>query len=263
MLTPEQLKAREGKLTASAVGALMSGDDAKVLNLWRRLVGDPDYVDDDLSGVWPVQLGNATEALNLDWYERKSGHILTRKGEVVVHPRFDWAAATLDGWVEALMCPIECKHVGGREPFDRIRERYTPQMMWQMSVTGAEQCIFSVIEGANAPRIEAMDRDGEYIEIMWDRAQNFMRCVRNMTPPVQLEAFDAPPPPAVREVDFTGSNEWADHAITWLGNNSAALKAEKAEKALKGMMPEDAKKASGHGIAITRDKARRLTLKAA
>lgn len=261
MLTKSQLEARAGKLTASAVGALMSGDETKIMNLWRRLVGDPDLVDEDLSGVWPVRLGETTETLNLDWYTHKTGNAVTRRGEVVVHSKIDWAAATLDGWVAKLNCPIECKHVGGREPFDRIRDRYTPQMAWQMAVTNSETCVFSVIEAANPPRIELIERAPDYEAELWNRAQQFMRCVRSMTPPVELEAFDAPPPPAVKEVDFSGSNEWADFAATWLQNKQAAAKAEAAEKSLKGMMPADAKRAFGYGVEINRDKARRLSLR--
>lgn len=98
MLTPEQLKARDGKLTASRVGVLMSGDEAKILSLWREMLGlqEPE----DLSGVWAVRRGEATEQLNLDWFERKTGKKVTRRGEVVVHPEHDWAACTLDGWIE-------------------------------------------------------------------------------------------------------------------------------------------------------------------
>ena len=73
MLTAEQLKARDGKLTASRVACLMTGDAEKIMNLWREMVGDPSFVADDLSGVWPVQLGSATEMLNLDWYTRRTG----------------------------------------------------------------------------------------------------------------------------------------------------------------------------------------------
>lgn len=100
MLSPAQLEAREGKLTGSRVACLMNGDEEAMMNLWREMVGDPAFVPDDLSGVWAVQLGSFTEPLNLDWYERKNGVQVIRRGEVVVHPDYLWAAATLDGFVE-------------------------------------------------------------------------------------------------------------------------------------------------------------------
>lgn len=129
MLTEAQLRARDGRLTASRVAALMTGDEAKILDLWREMVGDPAWTPEDLSGVWPVQLGIATEALNLEWYARKHGP-LTRQGEVVIHPTADWAVCTLDGFDAALPGPVECKHVGGREPLERVLERYQPQLHW-------------------------------------------------------------------------------------------------------------------------------------
>ena len=135
MLSPTQLAARENKLTASRVAALMTGNADKILNLWRELVGDPAFVPEDLSDVWPVRLGEATEHLNVAWYAKKHGEV-SRKGEVVVgNP--DWMAATLDGWDVARGCPLEAKHVGGREPLETIISRYQSQMHWQMMVTDA------------------------------------------------------------------------------------------------------------------------------
>jgi len=100
MLSPDQARQRVGRLTASRVACLMTGDADKIMNLWREMVGDPDFVPDDLSDVWAVQLGSHTESLNLDWFEKKTGKKVTRRGDVVVHPKFEWAACTLDGWVE-------------------------------------------------------------------------------------------------------------------------------------------------------------------
>jgi len=81
-LTKKQKVEREGKLTASRVGILMGGSSEKILRLWSQMIGQIE--EDDLSNVWPVQLGGATESLNLNWYERTTGHKLTRRGEVVV-----------------------------------------------------------------------------------------------------------------------------------------------------------------------------------
>ena len=43
MLSPQQHKARDGKVTASFLPSLMSGDKDKILREWKRLVGDPTY----------------------------------------------------------------------------------------------------------------------------------------------------------------------------------------------------------------------------
>jgi hypothetical protein len=253
-LTQAQLVAREGKLTASAVGALMSGDQLKIMDLWRRMIGHPDYKEPNWDGMWPVQLGTVTEDLNLNWYERKYDTKVVRRGEVVVASDYPWAAATLDGWVVGKACPIECKHVGGYEPFDRIVERYTPQMTWQMLCCGTDSCVFSVIEGAKEPRISTHFYNSAYADEMLRRGRLFMTHVSDLTPPFIEDKVDAPPAPS-REVSMVGSNAWAAHTADWLENMDGAAKAKKAEVNLKGAMPTDAARAFGHGVEITRDRA--------
>jgi hypothetical protein len=100
MLSPEQIAARKGRMTASRIACLMTADTTKIMQLYMELTDDPGFIADDLRDVWPVRLGEATEQLSLDWFQEKNGLAVTRRGEVVVHPEIEWAAATLDGWVE-------------------------------------------------------------------------------------------------------------------------------------------------------------------
>ena len=259
MLSPDQARQRVGRLTASRVACLMTGDADKIMNLWREMVGDPDFVPDDLSDVWAVQLGSHTEPLNLDWYERRTGRTLSRRGEVVVHPD-GWAAATLDAWDNNLSAPVECKHVGGFEKTSTIIERYMPQAHWQMIVTGALRCAFSIIEGAKEPVVEIVNHDAAYASELWSRACAFMICVNTLTPPVALPPVASPVKPE-RIVDMTGSNVWAANAATWITTRAAAKDHAAATTELKSLVPADAKIADGHGISISRNKAGSLTIK--
>lgn len=256
-LTAAQIEARSGKLTASRVGVLMKDDPAAVLQLYREMIGEAQ--EENLDDVWAVQLGNATEQLNLDWYAKKNTPV-TRRGEVVVHPVLDWAAATLDGWDDFLKCPVECKHTGGYEPLEVIVERYQPQMHWQMICTQTEQCALSVIMGAREPIVETVHRDRSYAGDLLRRAAYFMDHVRRRVPPIVLPAI----PPLVdptKTYDFTGNNLWASQAADWLANHEGAKVAKAAEAALKEIVPADAKKVTGHGVRITRDRAGRLSLR--
>jgi predicted phage-related endonuclease len=259
MLTPQQQAAREGKFTASRAGILMNGDEVALTNLWRELVGDPSYEPENLDDVWAVRLGSCTEQLNLDWFERRKGPV-TRRGEVIVHPDHDWAACTLDGWSVDHACPVEGKHVGGREPLDTIIARYQPQMHWLMLVTGAKQCALSVIMGANPPVVEFVRRDPAYEQILWANAQAFMACVWSLTPPVP-QAPVAPPVRAETTYDMAGNNAWAVEATLWLECREAATKATAAERALKALVPADAVRCHGYGVAITRNRAGSLALR--
>jgi predicted phage-related endonuclease len=262
MLSDAQIAARKGKLTASAVACLMVGDTQKIYDLWRLLTGDPTYQEPDLSEIWAVQLGEATEQLNISWFERKNRMLVTRRGEVVVHPEYDWAAATIDGWVEEHGCCIECKHVGGREPLEVVIERYWPQIGWQMFVTGANQCALSVIMGVSEPIVEFLDRDEGYIQEMLKRGEQFMACVRARRVPVALEPVAAPVD-ASKIYSMEGNNTWADQAAEWLATRPFADRCEQASKLLKAIVPDDAKKCTGHGVFIVRDRAGRLSLREA
>jgi hypothetical protein len=258
MLSPNQVAARDGKLTASRVACLMTGDAVKIHDLWRELIGDPAFVPEDLSGVWAVQLGSHTEALNLDWFERKHGPI-SKRGDVVTHAN-GWAACTLDGWSDLHSCPIECKHVGGREDLSTIIARYQPQMHWQMIVTGATQCAISVIEGANEPIVEYIDKDEVYAADLMARAEAFMQHVRDLTPPVVLAPVAAPVK-AEKTYDMAGNNVWGANAATWLATKQAKKDCESAEKELKALVPADAVRCFANGIEIRRDRAGRLSIK--
>ncbi len=257
-LTAEQQAKRAGKLTASRVAVLMKGDPAGVLRLYREFIGEEQ--EENLDHVWPVQLGSWTEKLNLDWYERKNNVVLESRGEVYRHPGLEWAAATLDGWDPNLNCPVECKHVGGREPMETIIDRYQPQMQWQMDCTRATQCALSVIMGANEPIVEYVPCNEPYTKLMFERAEHFMMCVDMRMLPVEIAPIGPPIiPKTVR--DMNTNNHWAHQAIEWLTTKDASDRCDDAQKALKAMVQPEDLKCFGHGVRITRDRAGRLSLR--
>lgn len=261
-LTAEQLRQRDGRLTASRVSCLMTGESDKIMDLWRYMVGDPAYVEPDLSCVWPVRLGEATEALNLDWYTRKTGRALSRHGQVVICRLADWAAATLDAWDDEFGCPVEAKCVGGFEARGKVVQRYFPQCHWQMLCTNARQVMLTIIEGGKEPAIEVVDWDETYGNELWRRAEIFMEHVRNLTPPVEMAPIAAPVK-AEKVYDMAQSNAWAMHAGAWRDNRAAAKAFDTATKELKALIPADAAKAHGHGIVASRNKAGSISIKEA
>lgn len=258
MLTPEQLKQREGKLTGSVISCLMTGDKERVLNLWKMLVGDPSYVEADLSAVWPVQLGSTTEALHLDWVARKHGTV-SRRGEVVTHPDVPYFAATLDAWLDSKQCPVEVKHVSGHEKYETVKNRYLPQVTWQALCTNSNQTLFSVVEGAAEPYQQFIPLDSKYAKELWDRAEAFMACVRNLTPPVQMAPV-VPPVSAFREYDWATKNSWVTMETQYLQNKAAAKLFDDAAKDLREQVPPDASKVIGRDLSAVRDRANRLRL---
>jgi hypothetical protein len=79
--------------------------------------------------------------------------------------------------------------------------------------------------------------------------RQFWRCVESGEPP-RLFGVEPPKPriQAARIVDISGSNAWAEFAGIFVRTRAAA----KTE--LKGLMPQDAKEAIGHGIRAKRSK---------
>ena len=85
--------------------------------------------------------------------------------------------------------------------------------------------------------------------------KKFWRCVQTGEPP-RLFGVEPPRPriEAVRVVDMSTSNSWAEFAGLYCRTRSAFLDHEKAKAELKGLMPEDAKEAFGHGVRAKRSK---------
>jgi hypothetical protein len=85
--------------------------------------------------------------------------------------------------------------------------------------------------------------------------KKFWRCVETGDPP---HLFDAEPPrariAAVRVVDMSTSNAWGEFAAIYRRTRDAAASHEQAKTELKGLIPEDAREAIGHGIRAKRSK---------
>jgi hypothetical protein len=63
-----------------------------------------------------------------------------------------------------------------------------------------------------------------------------------------------PPIEAIRIVDMSSSNSWAEFAGLFRNTREAFLDHERAKGELKALMPEDAKEAIGHGVRAKRSK---------
>jgi predicted phage-related endonuclease len=233
---------------------IMGGDEAALLRLWREKRGEAEPA--DLSGNLIVLLGLATEHLNLQWYERTTGHVVKNVQSWVRHPVIRWMAATLDGVVENNGAVFEAKFM---LPWsfseEAAAEKHMAQLQHNMWVTNATAAVLSIITGGGKWVEINISADSLYQHLLLTAEKKFWRCVESGEPP---RLFGVEPPPvrieAVRIVDMSSSNAWAEFSGLFRRTREAYLEHENAKTELKGLMPEDAKEAIGHGIRGKRSK---------
>jgi predicted phage-related endonuclease len=233
---------------------IMGQDEKALIRLWQEKRGE--VGPEDLSTNLIVQLGLVTEDLNRQWYERNTGEAIRDVQCRVKHPVIRWMAATLDGVVEGTGAVYEAKFMlpwGFSEEF--AAEKYMPQLQHNMWVTNARMASLSIITGGGKWVEIAIAADPLYQHLLLTAEKKFWRCVSSGEPP-RLFGVEPPRPriEAVRSVDMAQSNSWAEFAARFRSTRSAFLDHERAKTELKGLMPEDAKEAFGHGIRAKRSK---------
>jgi predicted phage-related endonuclease len=233
---------------------IMGEDEAALLRLWREKRGEVEP--EDLSGNLIVQLGAATEDLNRLWFERNTGQKVTDVQRWVQHPVLRFLAATLDGKVKATGAVFEAKFM---LPWsfseEAAAEKHIAQLQHNMWVTNAKEAALSIITGGGKWVEITLPADPLYQHLLLTAEKKFWRCVETGEPP---RLFGIEPPrariAAVRIVDMSSSNSWAELAGIFRSTRSAFLEHERSKVELKTLMPEDAKEAIGHGIRAKRSK---------
>jgi hypothetical protein len=134
-------------------------------------------------------------------------------------------------------------------------EKHMPQLQHNMWVVAARGAVLSVITGGGKWVEIKTHADPLYQHLIVTAERKFWRCVENGEPPA-LFGVEPPKPPieAVRIVDMTSSNAWADFAAVFSRTRAAHLEHEQAKVGLKGLVPEDAQQAIGHGVRARRSK---------
>jgi hypothetical protein len=124
--------------------------------------------------------------------------------------------------------------------------------MWVANATGA---VLSIITGGGKWVEIKLSADSLYQHLLLTAEKKFWRCVESGERP-RLFGIDPPRAriEAVRIVDMSASNAWAEFAGAFRRTREAYLEHENAKAELKGLMPEDAREAIGHGIRAKRSK---------
>jgi predicted phage-related endonuclease len=245
---------RRAFIGGSDARIIMGDDEAALVNLWREKRGEAEP--EDLSGNLIVQLGLVTEALNRHWFERTTGQVIRDVQSWGRHPVIRWMAATLDGIVEGSGAVFEAKFM---LPWsfseEAAAEKHMAQVQHNMWVTNATGAVLSIITGGGKWVEIKLSADPLYQHLLLSAEKKFWRCVESGEPP---RLFGAEPPrariEAVRIVDMSSSNAWAEFSNAFRRTREAYLEHENAKAELKTLMPEDAKEVIGHGIRAKRSK---------
>jgi hypothetical protein len=185
-----------------------------------------------------------------------TGQVLTDVQRQIRHPAARWMRATLDGRVEATGAVFEAKFM---LPWsfseEAAAEKYMPQLQHNMWVAAARSAVLSVITGGGKWVEITTHADPLYQHLIVTAERKFWRCVESGESP-RLFGVEPPKPriEAVRIVDMSGSNSWAEFAGLFRSTRPAFLDHERSKSELKALLPEDAKEAIGHGVRAKRSK---------
>jgi hypothetical protein len=257
--TPEARHHCRHFIGGSDARIIMGDDEVALLRLWREKRGEVEPV--DLSGNLIVQLGVVTEELNRRWYEANTGQVITDVQRQIRHPVLRWMAATLDGRIEGSEVVFESKFMLPWSFSEEAAvEKYAPQLQHNLWVVAGRTAVLSVITGGGRWVQIEVPADPLYQHLIVTAERKFWRCVESGEPPSLFGV--APPKPriaAVRIVDMSISNAWADFSGAFARTHPAFLEHERAKSELKALVPEDAQQAIGHGVRAKRAKSGAIT----
>src|SRR6201981_601826 len=212
---------RRSFIGGSDARIIMGNDEANLVRLWREKRGEADP--EDLSQDLLVQLGTITEDLNRRWYERCTGNAVEDVQLRVRHPIHKWMGATLDGRVRQTGAVFEAKFMlPWNFSEEAAAEKHMAQLQHNMWVAHARTAVLSIITGGGKWVEIKINADPLYQHLLLTAEQKFWRCVQTGEPP-RLFGIEPPKPrlEAVRIMDMSPSNSWAELASTYRRTRSA------------------------------------------
>ena len=259
ILSADHNRARMSGVGGSDANIILSGDEGRIVHLWREKRGEEQP--EDLSGRISVALGSWTEAFNRQWYEKLTERRVADAGRCVISQKHPWRRCTLDGRINEIGAIFEAKHTNSFVKSDEVLERYMPQLQHNMAVAGLDRAVLSVIFGNSKYEMFEIAADWLYQLDLFKAEQAFWNAVQSGDPPVPHPTPPAPRPIATRELNLEGNNAWAAAAADWLEHNAAARIHASACRTIKELIDEDVKRAFGHGVEAKRSKSGAITIR--
>lgn len=181
-LTPANLAAREGKLTASDWAAALGYHPFKTpLQLYREKRGEA-----EATVNWePAEIGHLIESAILSIGVHRTGLKIQPNSDFVVHPEFEWAGCTPDAFSDD-DGTVDAKNVGARMAHHWDNDApvyYDIQRRIQIACTRKKRGHLFALIGGNDFRVYTIERDEEYERYLLAKGREFMERVWNGEPP--------------------------------------------------------------------------------
>jgi predicted phage-related endonuclease len=249
----------------------IGGSDAKRIidgdwhSLWLEKTKRVEQV--DLSDVLPVQIGIATEKLNLDWLERcleKSHCEHTKIKRDITLEQKDFMMSHLDGLIEESNIVVEAKHTYENNNLENVAQYYYCQMQHYMMHSGANETYLTVFFGNRNHDWTSIESDPEFQKTLYKAEMAFWKYVEEDKEPKDFAPIEQP-----KEIKLDGmrtlnmkDNQQMNTLITSLKEcKPYVAKHKEIVTDIKNLVPDDCRKAIGNGVVISRSKKGTLTLR--
>lgn len=251
---------RIGFIGGSDLYNIMKGDWH---DLWLIKTGRKEP--DDLSDVFRVNLGVATEDFHIDWFSRHGGYPLVEKQKeyqqnidgVPYKGQVDALMQTDDSYVPNTI--LECKHTSSNRTIKDMLENYMPQLHLYMRLSNTHECFLSVIFG-NEWGWCRVNFDNDYWSKVHNAVIDFWEMVETqIEPPVNGIGVD--------KIDWSNiaidglvardasqDNYFVDLAHNYVNTVDAAKDHEAAKKQLRSLIADNEREVYCDFLSIKRDK---------
>lgn len=208
---------------------------------WRKI---SDLIDEKVYGKEQpdnenMKRGRDLESTALRMFSDKMNVQLTSQ-EKLVHPKYDWMRATLDGVNYEMKILVEAKCP--KKQHASVPEHYYPQLQHQMEVTGFEKGYF-ISYSDNDLRIFEVQRDDKYIKKLVEREKEFWEALSNL----DFSKFED-------HEDKSADKNWKELAKEWIELNALLDPVLEKREFLRSqfILFSNGKNAKGHRVKLTR-----------
>jgi hypothetical protein len=261
VMSAADITTRKASIGGSDAKIIMSENPRSIEQLWLEKRGqiEPEPMSDE---AVLNRLGHVTEDLNLDYFELKTGLVVTDEQERAYHPDYDFLHATLDGRVRETedgpcIGIIDAKF---NLPFNdwsihKALETHWAQLQHNMLVTGTSRAWLSVIIATGGFKYIECEADEFYQVALLQAEMDFWHAVQSGEPPEAVRAnINVDKPDPIKVVDMSASNLWVDHAVGIVESLVDFEVHNLRREEIKKLFPADAAVAHGRGVKLKRSK---------